>query len=71
MSKEVMEFIVYMIHACSKKWGKSPSVVYQILRDKNCINGYLIPHYEVLHTQSTQYVVEDIEKYIGVNGDII
>ena len=69
MSKEVMEFIVYMIHACSKKWGKSPSVVYQILRDKKCIDGYLIPHYEVLHTQSTLCVVEDIEKYIGVNRD--
>jgi hypothetical protein len=71
MNKDVMEFIVYMIHACSKKWLKSPSIVYQMLSNKNCINGYLIPHYEVLHTQSTQYVVEDIEKFIGSNGDSI
>lgn len=68
MNKEVMEFVVYIIHACSKKWRKSPAAVYEIMSEKNCINGYLIPHYKVLHTQSTQYVVEDIEEYIGAHG---
>ena len=65
MRKEVMEFIVYMIHACSKKWGQSPSMVYRRISEGNCIEGYLVPHYEVLHTQGTQFVVEDIEEYIG------
>lgn len=69
MNKEIMEFVVYMIHACSRKWKKSPSAVYQIMSNKNCINGYLVPHYEVLHTLSTQNVVEDIEEFIGANGD--
>ncbi len=67
MKKEVMEFVVYMIHACSQKWRKSPSAVYQILSEKDCISGYLIPHYEVLHTLSTQNVIEDIEEFIGAD----
>lgn len=70
MNKEIMEFVVYMIHACSKKWKKSPSTVYQIMSKKNCINSYLVPHYEVWHTQSTQYVVEDIEVFIEVHEEV-
>lgn len=69
MNKKIMEFVVYVIHACSKKWNMSPSAVYQKLMTKNCISGYLVPHYEVLHTQSTRFVVEDIEEYIGADGD--
>ena len=68
MKKEVMEFVVYMIHACSQKWRKSPSAVYQILGEKDYISGYLIPHYEVLHTLSTQNVIDDIEEFIGADG---
>ena len=66
MKKEVLEFIVYMIHACSKKWGISPAMVYRKLEEKNCIKKYLIPHYEILHTQGTGFVVEDIEEYIRI-----
>ena len=69
MSKEVMEYIVYMIHACAKKWRKSPKTVYGILNAANCIELYLTPHFDVLHTQSTECVVEDIEQYVGFKGD--
>ena len=66
MDKAVFEFIIYMIHACSDKWGLSPSNVYKRLQKSDCIERFLIPHYEVLHTQSTKYIVEDIEKYLEV-----
>ena len=69
MSKEIMEFVVYIIHACSKKWGQSPAMVYRMMSEKNCIGDYLIPHYDILHTQGTQFVVEDIEEYIGTRGE--
>lgn len=66
MSKEEMEFVIYMIHACARKWGQSPSMVYQQMSRKNCIGNYLVPNYDVLHTQGTDFVVEDIEEFIGV-----
>ncbi|MBO6300252.1 MAG: DUF3791 domain-containing protein [Lachnospiraceae bacterium] len=71
MSKEVLEFVIYMIHACAKKWGQSPSMAYQQMSEGNCINSYLVPHYEVLHTQGTESVVEDIEEYIGIKGGAV
>lgn len=70
MNKDVFEFVIYMIHACSRKWGISPSVVYKKMQDHGCIDKFLIPHYEVLHTQGTQFVVEDIELYLGIKGDV-
>ena len=54
MTKDVLSFIVYMIHACANKWGVSPSVVYKKMQTANCITNFLVPNYEILHTQSTQ-----------------
>ena len=70
MTKEVFEFVIYMIHACARKWGQSPSVVYKRMQNTGCIENYLVPHYEVLHTQGTSFVVEDIEEYLKMRGDV-
>ena len=69
MTKEVFEFVIYMIHACARKWGQSPSVVYKRLQNADCIENYLVPHYDVLHTQGTEFVVADIEEYLKMRGD--
>ena len=69
MNKDVFEFVVYMIHACSHKWGQSPSAVYKKLQSTECIDKYLVPHYEVLHTQGTAFVVSDIEEYLTSRGN--
>ena len=71
MSKEVCEFVIYMIHACARKWGQSPAKVYQKLEKQNCIGDYLVPFYDVLHTQGTAYVVADIEEYITIRGGTV
>ncbi len=68
MDKESFSFVVYMIHACANKWGKLPSEVYSMLSSVNCINDLLVSHYDVLHTQSTSYVVEDIKEYLITRG---
>jgi hypothetical protein len=35
--------------------------VYQAFTQKSDIlNGYIVPEYEILHTQSLDYIVEDI-----------
>ena len=57
-----------MIHACSNRWNRSPKQVYRRLKDTGCIDGYLVPHYDILHTQGTDYVVDDIQEYLNVRG---
>ena len=57
-----------MIHACADRWGVSPAEVYRKLQSAGCIDRYLIPNYEILHTQGSGYVAEDIEEYLSVRG---
>lgn len=66
MIQESFEFVVYMIHACANKWNRMPSAVYKKLRDSGCIQKFLVPNYEIMHTQGTDFVVSDIEEYLKV-----
>lgn len=68
MNKESFSFVVYMIHACANKWNMMPSAVYQKMQSVRCINAYLVKHYDILHTQSTEYIVDDIKEYLEVRG---
>ena len=68
MTINIFSFVIYMIHACANKWKQTPSEVYDKLQKVSCINKYLVPNYEVLHTQSSDYVVQDIEEYMAVRG---
>ena len=56
MIQDSFEFVVYMIHACANKWNQLPSAVYKKLRDSGCIQKFLVPNYEIMHTQGTDFV---------------
>lgn len=68
MNRESFSFVIYMIHACANRWSKVPSDVYKLLQKTGCIDNYLVPHYDILHTQGTDYIVEDIKEYLGIRG---
>ena len=68
MDKEVFSFVIYIIHACANRWNLSPSAVYRTMKQTDCVSGYLAPHYDVLHTQGTEYVVDDIREYLKNRG---
>ena len=68
MTNESFSFVVYMIHRCASRWGLSPSAVYSMLKQSGCIQKYLVPYYDVLHTQSSEYVVDDIQQYLQNRG---
>ena len=68
MDRESFSFVIYMIHACANRWRKVPSDVYKMLQKTGCIDNYLVPYYDILHTQGTDYIVDDIEEYLGIRG---
>ena len=71
MSQEVFSFIIYMIHACANRWRKTSAQVYFTLKKSGCLNHYLISNYDILHTQSTDFVVKDIEEYLAQKEVIV
>lgn len=68
MNQDIFSFVIYMIHSCANKWQLAPSEVYHKLQQTGCISQYLVPNYDILHTQGTGFVVEDIREYLGVRG---
>ena len=56
-----LEFAVFCIENIAERLEKNAGEVYRALAEKSDIlNSYIIPEYEVLHTQSKDYIVEDI-----------
>ena len=68
IKKDVFSFIIYIIHACANEWRTTPKKVYKALKSSDCIRGYLVPHYDILHTQGTDYLVDDIHRYLELRG---
>ena len=51
-----LEFAVFCIENVAAKLGVGAERVYQAFTEKsNIMNGYIVPEFEVLHTQSRVY----------------
>ena len=56
-----LEFAIFCIENVAAKLGVDAEQVYQAFTQKSDIlNGYIVPEYEILHTQSLDYIVEDL-----------
>ena len=56
-----LEFAVFCIENAAEKLGVDAARVYLAFTEKSDIlYGYIVPEYEVLHTQSREYIVDDI-----------
>ena len=71
-----LEFVVFCIENVAAKLGVDAERVYQAFTEQSDIlNGYIVPEYEVLHTQSREYIVDDLldvmkESSVEVSVDI-
>ena len=56
-----LEFVVFCIENVAAKLGVDAERVYQAFTEKgDILYSYIVPEYEVLHTQSRDYIVEDL-----------
>lgn len=56
-----LEFVVFCIESVATKLGVEAERVYQTFTEQSDIlHGYIVPEYEVLHTQSREYIVDDL-----------
>lgn len=64
-----LEFAIFCIENIAIKLGIKANYVYKALTDKsNILDSYIIPEYEVLHTQSKDYIVDDIISLMKEKG---
>ena len=68
-NSDELEFAVFCIESIAEKLGKNATDIYNALTEKsNILNSYIVPEYEVLHTQSKDYVVNDILEVMKERG---
>ena len=64
-----LEFAIFCIENIAAKLGVSAEKVYDALTEKSDIlNDYIIPVYEILHTQGKEYIVDDIIEVMKERG---
>ena len=64
-----LEFVVFCIENIAIRLGKKAEEIYQALTEKSDIlNSYIIPEYEMLHTQSKDYILDDIISLMEERG---
>ena len=67
-SKE-LEFAIFCIENVASRLHVDAQNVYVALSEQtNILNDYIIPEYEVLHTQSKDYIVDDIIEVMHERG---
>ena len=64
-----LEFAVFCIENVAAKLNVNAERVYQAFTEKSDIlNSYIVPEYEILHTQSRQYIVNDLLEVMKERG---
>ena len=68
MDKNTLEFVTYCISQLSELLGLRQSDVYERLKRSGILDDYIVPSYDVLHTFSSRYLMEDLTDYMREKG---
>ncbi len=59
-----IDFVTYCIGNLSRRLNLSAGEVYRRLKQSGILTDYIIPSYDVLHTFSKEYLLEDLIEYM-------
>ncbi|ROS80722.1 DUF3791 domain-containing protein [Muribaculum intestinale] len=68
MDNETLEFVTYCISKLAQVLKMSQREVYRRLKQSGILYDYIVPSYDVLHTFSSRYLIEDITDYMKEKG---
>ena len=64
-------FAVWLINALSRAWGMGAPGVYRALRRGDMADGYILRHYDVLHTMGEAALVDEMTELAQKRGVLI
>lgn len=60
-SERELEFAIFVIENVAAQLGVSGDRIYRALtKNSSILNDYVIPSYDVLHTQGKEFIVRDV-----------
>ena len=70
MDKKTLEFVTYCIGKLSVLLKLPQQEVYRRLKSSGILYDYIVPSYDVLHTFSSKYLMEDHNDYMMEKGGL-
>ncbi|MDR0962438.1 MAG: DUF3791 domain-containing protein [Mediterranea sp.] len=70
MNFETLSFTIFCVGNLADALKMSAGKVYELLRSSGILTDYIIPGYDVIHTFSKEYIVEDLIQYMREKGVI-
>jgi len=69
MNKKELDFAVFCVESVAENLNMNASDIYSMLSSgSKILDEYIIPNYAPLHTQSKEYIVNDIIEYMRKEG---
>jgi len=69
MTPEISFFAVFCVESLSDKLAIPGDRIYKMLSDDSTIlDSYIIPHYDVLHTQGKDYITMELVELMKQEG---
>ena len=63
------EFVIFCIENLAVRLQKNAAVVYDLLsKQSQILSGYILPNYEVLHSQGKEYILDDLVEVMREEG---
>lgn len=68
IERNQLAFSLYCIENLAEELGKDTVEIYDLLKSSGILYDYIVPLYDILHTQSKDYIVEDILEMMRKKG---
>ena len=68
MDNKTLEFVTFCISKLSTLLKLPQKEIYVRLKASGILYGYIVPSYDVLHTFSSRYLMEDLTEYMREKG---
>lgn len=68
MRRDQLDFITFCVGSLADALNKSASQIYGALRSTGVLADYILPCYDVLHTFSKEYLVEELTEVLKERG---
>lgn len=64
----MLDFIVFLLNRLSRLWGKTTPDAYDALKKSGALDDYVLPNWEVLHSEGTEALLADVTGYVRAHG---
>lgn len=69
MGADTLEFAIFCIENVAKRLGISGSDAYDLLTSgDDVLDSYIVKHYDALHTQDKDYIIDDVLGVLDKGG---